>query len=161
WSQPADLEHARGRRGDEPLTIASKWDSYEEARAYSLAIDRNGYLDFRLSADGSSRGPSVRSGTPVLFEAWSHVAATFDGSVMRIFVNGLLQGTAPAPVSIYPGDAPLSIGTTYYSQQFFVGEMDDIALYARALSAGEIQAHAAALNPGARPYQPSQTQDRP
>ena len=71
--------------------------------------------------------------------AWTHVAVTFDGSALRIYVDG--RSSPPGqvlrrrPVSTNP----LRIGgDAVWSDEFFDGSLDEIRVYDRALTAGQI-----------------------
>jgi Concanavalin A-like lectin/glucanases superfamily len=97
-----------------------------------------------------ARAEHVTSRDPVTFGAWSHVAATADGRALRLFVDGKLQGVVPWSTWIYPGTVPLVIGSTLWGRAYFVGELDDVALYARALAVDEIATHVALGNPADR-----------
>ena len=73
---------------------------------------------------------------------WTHLAGTFDGSTLKIYVNGALAGTLAAtlgPVLATPFTIGTS-GTCGSANQGFVGLLDEVSLYNRALSAAEVQA---------------------
>ena len=78
---------------------------------------------------------------------WSHVAATWDGKNLRVFVNAVEKGTSPFAGSVAP--APLRralILGNYIGRKnayAFSGCLDDIRIYTRCLNAGEIFAAAA------------------
>ncbi len=77
------------------------------------------------------------------FNTFNHVAATWDGSALKLYVNGQLEGAlnlGPKTVS-YSGEA-LTIGehNIFPAQRAFDGLIDEIEFYNRALSASEIQA---------------------
>jgi hypothetical protein len=87
--------------------------------------------------------------TPISFYNWTHVAATLDGSSgnMSIYINGVLASqtnTAIRPFgALIPGDSPgVGIGNLNDGQNSFpfIGDIDEISLYRRALAVGEIQA---------------------
>lgn len=75
-------------------------------------------------------------------DAAAHAAFTFDGSTVRLYLNGTeratrsLSGTLNAPQYL-----KLGIGTVEYSGQRWNGTLDEVALYGSALSATRIQAH--------------------
>jgi hypothetical protein len=77
---------------------------------------------------------------PVPLGKWTHVVATYDGKTMRLLLNGKLKGTLPRAGAIRPPDAKLVLGS--YSQgdnrHNFVGVIDEVKLYDRALSAAEV-----------------------
>jgi hypothetical protein len=77
------------------------------------------------------------------FNTFNHVAATWDGSTLKLYVNGQLEGTlhlGPKTVS-YSGEA-LTIGdhNILPAQRAFDGLIDEVEFYNRALSGSEIQA---------------------
>ncbi len=74
---------------------------------------------------------------------WIHVAATYDGSTIKMYINGQLDATLPAGITIAANALPLSIGAQSDLQRKYQGSMDEIRIYNRALSAAEIAAFAA------------------
>jgi hypothetical protein len=72
---------------------------------------------------------------------WHHYAGTYDGSALRLFVDGIQRG-GDYPVSgVIPSDATgkLYVGNDDgYTNRYFKGAMDEVRLYDRALSATEI-----------------------
>jgi RHS repeat-associated protein len=73
-------------------------------------------------------------------DTWTHLAGTFDGSVQRIYLNGELAGSfareAPAHVT---ADALRIGGNSMSPNDFFFGVIDEVRIYARALTQLEIQ----------------------
>lgn len=70
---------------------------------------------------------------------WTHVTATFDGTNVRYYINGALTGN----VAYNPGYATSVkyIGTTNGSYAaYFRGNMDDVRVYNRPLTAAEVTA---------------------
>ena len=85
-------------------------------------------------------GWSVYSDSDIEIGVWTHLAGTYDGSSLKIYVNGVNEATK------YPGDQlvndnslPLEFGTSGASH--FDGVIDEIALYERALTSEEIEQH--------------------
>ncbi len=76
--------------------------------------------------------------------SWMHVAGTYDGSTMRLYINGVLEssmvvpGGIPAAVNTLPLTIGAQDGTS--ASRWFMGWMDDVRVYNRALSLSEIQA---------------------
>ncbi len=70
---------------------------------------------------------------------WHHVAATYDGSAQKIYVDGVMQNSTGGGLNILQGTSPVSIGARGSSNPFS-GALDEVSLYNRALSAAEIQA---------------------
>jgi chitodextrinase len=76
--------------------------------------------------------------------AWTHVAATYDGDAVRLYVDGVLRSERSVPGAIEASDGPLRIGGNAVWPEFFAGQIDDVRVYDRALSALQIQADLAA-----------------
>ncbi len=70
---------------------------------------------------------------------WSHLAATYDGSVVRLYVNGSPAGTMSVAGSIPASNGPLRIGGNSVWGEWFSGALDDVRVYNRALSQAEVQ----------------------
>jgi hypothetical protein len=68
---------------------------------------------------------------------WTHVAGTWDGMTMRVYANAVLVGSAPAP-KLPANNVDLRIGADSNGQNHFSGKLDEIAVYSRALSSGEL-----------------------
>ncbi|HXJ61212.1 MAG TPA: LamG-like jellyroll fold domain-containing protein [Verrucomicrobiae bacterium] len=71
---------------------------------------------------------------------WSHLACTYDGVVMRLYVNGVQVASRPLNSLIRTSTGPLTIGGDEIYGQFWTGGIDEVRVYARALSGPEIQA---------------------
>ena len=73
-----------------------------------------------------------------------HVAATFDGSKIRLYINGVLDDELNTPAgctSIGTNDHPLTIGAQSNGtivDGFYQGAIDDVRVFNRELSAAEI-----------------------
>jgi glucose/arabinose dehydrogenase/PKD repeat protein len=78
-------------------------------------------------------------GTALPANVWTHVAGTYDGSVLRLFVNGVQAASATISGTISVSTGPLRIGGNSMWGEFFQGRIDDVRVYNRALTQGEIQ----------------------
>lgn len=90
-----------------------------------------GYTPFA----GASWG-AIGYGSLAALNNWRHVVVTFDGSVARIYIDGVLVSMSSS-TALRPGQASFSLTTATSGWQ---GKVDDARVYGRALSAGEIQA---------------------
>ena len=70
---------------------------------------------------------------------WTHLAETYDGSSVRLYVNGTPVSTTAAAGSMVSSTAPLEIGGNTIWGEYFSGLIDEVRVYNRALSAAEIQ----------------------
>jgi hydrogenase maturation factor HypE len=71
--------------------------------------------------------------------AWTHLAATYDGANLRIFVNGVQVGALAQTGNMLVSARTLRIGGNSVWGEYFNGVIDDVRVYNRALSAAEIQ----------------------
>lgn len=81
-----------------------------------------------------------------LDHAWHHFALTYDGATLRSYVDGVPDNQMPASGTVRTTTSPLYIGAGLgwcYMAAFFKGDMDELKIYARARSAGEIAQDAA------------------
>ena len=138
WINPASV-------GGTYNNIVSKWD-WPGANAqvsYTTAVNSDGKFGFGVCNDGSC--PASSSGTVLSTSSppanqWTHFAATYDGSAMRIYVNGVLENQTDYSGGIFPGSSDLIIGAALPGLSPFAGLIDEPAVYNRALSAEEIAA---------------------
>lgn len=68
---------------------------------------------------------------------WSHIVATYDGSVVRLYRNGVMQSSASSTGNITNQNATLLIGRR--GGQNFDGKISAARIYSKALSNTEIQ----------------------
>jgi glucose/arabinose dehydrogenase len=82
---------------------------------------------------------NTAAGTSALpLNAWSHLAATYDGTNLRFYVNGVLV-TTKATTGAMPNTAnALRIGGNAVWGEYFSGLIDEVRVYNRALNASEI-----------------------
>ena len=86
---------------------------------------------------GATRSVNGTSQLPVA--AWSHVAATYDGTTLRLYLNGTQVAQLATSGSILTSSSPLRIGGNGIWGEYFNGLIDEVRVYNRALSAAEIQ----------------------
>jgi hypothetical protein len=106
----------------------------EGADGYDLDIVNN---RLRLLIGGAS----VTGATPIETGVYTLVAGTFDGTNLRVYVNGTLDGTTTVESTTTPTNAlPLHIGSdSTGAGNLFGGQIDEVELFNRALAQEEIQ----------------------
>ncbi len=73
---------------------------------------------------------------------WHHVAATFDGSSLRVYLDGMLDTSSATTVAPTPGVATIKLGGRGDdAAQRLGGSLDEVAIYPSALSPEAIAAH--------------------
>ena len=81
----------------------------------------------------------TRGTAPVALNAWTHLASTYDGSVLRLFVNGVQVSTRALAGPIAASTGALRIGGNAVWPEWFQGLIDEVRVYNRALTPAEIQ----------------------
>ncbi len=133
------------RNSSSDLFILGKWlFSAPDAngRAYALSMASN-KAKFWISSDGTDANTSsVVSTVSLALNQWYMVTGTFNGTLMSIYVNGVLNGTT-AKVSNISNETlvPTFVGVqnggaTLFS--YWNGSIDEIGIWNRSLSSGEV-----------------------
>lgn len=80
---------------------------------------------------------------------WHHLAITREGDLFKFFQDGKLLGSATNSVELPDPEAPLLLGSAEDTnpERLLVGRLDDVSIYARALSDNEIGQLAAIPEP--------------
>jgi len=69
---------------------------------------------------------------------WHHIFATFDGSILKVYVDKILEGTSPSFTSTDYGASSWLIGKFRGNAEYFNGLINDARIYNRAISPDEI-----------------------
>ncbi len=102
--------------------------------SYGLTWYTDGRSWFYISGGGNNCKASIAPGF------WHHVAGTFDGREMRLYVDGQLRDSRTLVATIRPG-GPLLIGDRGDARgSCFAGLIDEVRVWSRALSADEVLA---------------------
>ena len=80
------------------------------------------------------------AGSPLARNTWAHLAVTYDGAKLRLYVNGILVSSTAHTGNIETSNNPLQIGGDSIFGQYFAGLIDEVRVYNRALSSSEIVA---------------------
>jgi len=81
----------------------------------------------------------LQTENPLPLSQWSHLAVTYDGSVLCLYLNARLLASRPATGAIPATDLPLHLGADSNGASNFIGRLADVRLYQQALSLEEIQ----------------------
>ena len=114
-----------------------------------LSRQRAGTEAYVLYAARSSSAPAgsavldgaetdLPGGAALPLDTWSHLALTYDGSALRLYVNAALVASTPATGQLPISGGNLEIGGSSLSGARFGGLIDEVRVYDRALSAAEL-----------------------
>ena len=120
--------------------------------SYALYTGDSGGLIFYICTEDNGNVPSPDAGTGVWDGNFHYVVGTYDGSTVRLFVDGqeVGNGVGASGSIVYVGPVTdLLFGSLSWASGFgFTGAMDEVQVYDRALSPGEIQANYNAAHGG-------------
>ena len=109
--------------------------------AYTLyANDNAPWPATYVRMTGASVSAGAAGAAAVPLNTWTHLASTYNGSAITLYVNGTAVSTKPATGTVTTSMGPLHIGGNGIWGEFFTGLIDEVRIYSRALSAAEIQA---------------------
>ena len=120
-------------------------------QGFAFFVRDDGGPGFNVSTGGVGATGSADDATPLTLGTWTHLAATFDGSVITLYVNGTVRDTSALSGSIANAD---TLGTriggnltdgTSAAQQPFYGAIDDLGVWNEALQAARIVQQAGML----------------
>ncbi len=104
-----------------------------------LVLRNTDLVDFSIFHNNS--GNFVYSNAPSATSLWQHIVATWNGSQIKIFQNGVILDSIAFSQNLNPCLEPLTIGKrAFQSDLHFNGKIDDIAIWNRALTQQEITA---------------------
>ncbi|MBI1836101.1 MAG: fibronectin type III domain-containing protein [Flavobacteriia bacterium] len=105
---------------------------------FLLRRSTNSYYEFWVGNGGVWN--QLTSSIAPVSNVWQHVAATWDGSVSKIYINGIIAGTINTAISSFgtANNNNIWIGANNINENFN-GKIDEVRVWNRTLSQAEIQ----------------------
>jgi murein DD-endopeptidase MepM/ murein hydrolase activator NlpD len=131
-------------------TTGSAWHEVLFNRRVGFADDRTGFSfglrasgPLRLQVGDGSNPTYAYSISPIPMHEWTHVAATWDGQHLRIYVNGKLDGppvpfTGPINYGTFTFDTLLGRSDAGSPGDSFRGEIDEMRIWSEARSEAQL-----------------------
>jgi hypothetical protein len=127
---------------------------------FYLALDNADTVEFGTVRTGTSSVSAVgTTAAPLTDGQWHFIAGVFDGSEFKVYVDGVLVGSAPDSYGVTIGNEPTTIGsgmnTSGGPTEYFPGSIADVSIFNAALSDSDIATLAGdptANVPQAKPY---------
>ncbi|MBN1576353.1 MAG: hypothetical protein JW913_07375 [Chitinispirillaceae bacterium] len=123
---------------------------------YNLQITDNGKLYLSMAPGRTGDWIKCESDAALLPKTWYHIAATYDGSLIKLYVNGTVAkqtghtgGFTSSPIAARIGSQIRVSDTLATSSEIidrFNGKIDELKLYNYALSSDTITAHFASYD---------------
>jgi hypothetical protein len=112
--------------------------------------EQPGSLVYALYANTDINRPSIEASMPGAYNiqtgtsqlplnTWTHLAATYDGATLRLYVNGVQVGSRGVTGNVLVSTGALRIGGNAVWGEYFSGLIDEVRIYNRALTQTEIQ----------------------
>ncbi|UHO38091.1 T9SS type A sorting domain-containing protein [Chryseobacterium capnotolerans] len=95
----------------------------------------NNKLQFVLSINNVQQ--KLASSTALNANTWYHVAATYDGSTMKLYINGTLDASKAQTGNVNSNGA-FNVGYLYNTSRNFNGKIDEVRVWKKALTQTEI-----------------------
>lgn len=110
-------------------TVVNKWYAPD---SWGLFIEPN-YYNFTVSLPGGNKSVRYPASTGV----WTHVAAVYTGSQLRLYINGSRVQTISASGTINASNRPIAIGG-HPSWNAFDGKIDEVKVWGVALNDSQV-----------------------
>jgi Concanavalin A-like lectin/glucanases superfamily len=104
---------------------------------YGLYADQAGGRPLGQVFIGAERNAIGAASLPL--DTWTHLATTYDGAVVRFYVNGVLAGSTSVSGAMTASTGVLRIGGNSIWSEWFAGLIDEVRIYNRVLTVSEIQ----------------------
>ncbi len=135
WIKPENLAAKQGIVGKWGGTVTGNW--YESP--YMIAFDDYGKVRIAIGADVST-GSIYIPASNFTSGNWYHIAATYDGSVLRGYLNGVEKDSEQYDFTLVSNSSSVEIGRYGNSTKYcFDGDIDKVRLYNRALDQDAVQ----------------------
>lgn len=114
------------------------WYDVPNNKGYYLAAGGSGQIYFGIHND-TVDAELVSSSARIIASKWHHVAATYNGIKLRVFVDGVLRDSMSDTISVgLPNFTPLTIGGLSNATQMWSGKIDEVRIWNYAKSNSQI-----------------------
>ncbi len=127
--------------GDAPVGLMNPLAKEEQ---YWIHASSDNSIQAKINV-GGTRYIATTGADFIEIGVWHHVAGTYDGDALKLYVNGVLRDSNTLPSgSLSVTTNILAIGTWSSLVDFFEGTVDEVRIWSRPLSASEVLASAQA-----------------
>jgi hypothetical protein len=117
--------------------IINKEQNAGTSGGYMLRVGEGGKLNMNLG-DGNWNELTTQNNVLTL-NTWHHIAGTYDGTKMRLYVDGMAVDSTNYSINFINSSANLTIGSHPVWDRFFEGVIDEVRIWNVARTGAEIQ----------------------
>jgi hypothetical protein len=122
------------------VALDRSWNTVLSRGDDSWRSSRAGENNFMEAAVGGTSGNYLYGVTPVDDDKWHHFGAVYDGDTFTLYLDGEKESSEESTGLITASTYPLLIGENAQATgRFWNGLIDEVVIYDRALSTGEIR----------------------
>jgi prepilin-type N-terminal cleavage/methylation domain-containing protein len=119
--------------------IVTKWTQPGNQRSFALDALNTNKMEIVIDEYGNgATSTTLNDPNSFSLSSWNYAVATFDGATARVYLNGQLDASASS-VPPFLSTSAVTIGEDGGGNSPLPGQVDDVRIYNRALSAAEIQ----------------------
>lgn len=113
---------------------------YQKGTNTYLRVDNpsGSSLDIEANLDLATTDANINVSAPITTATWNYIAVTWDGTTLRVYINGVERGSGTGSGAISSDTNNLLIGGTTTAN--FDGTIDEFKVYNSALTAQQIKA---------------------
>jgi len=142
WVNPETLTTATTNHSVSNVFLARASDAYNDN--FELGITNTGNLKIYFDTNAGKSTISLGNGE-LTTDDWHSVALTFDNGLVTAYLNGnkyekTINGTMMDAAGNTNGSSPITLGSSQHVDNYYNGGLDDIAIWNKALTVGEIGA---------------------
>jgi prepilin-type N-terminal cleavage/methylation domain-containing protein len=102
---------------------------------YAFFLANDGLIFYRGSDVTNNPQSNLQAASTITAGVWNYVVATYDGSTMRVYVNGVLRGSLADATASNTNTEPFRVAGGIFNS-YFNGGIDEAAVYNKALTCG-------------------------
>jgi len=138
WLRPTDITSNNG----EGRIISKASGTSANQHIWMLSSDENSGAvvpRVRINTNGSTTTLLGRPDAPIANNQWAQIVASYDGAIIRLYLNGDEVGSSAASGLIGQGSSvPASIGNQPDGSRGFVGLLDDVCIFDYAITEQDV-----------------------
>jgi len=147
FSQFTGMSWVKINQNNDQEYMANKWWD-GTTRGWAMIAGGSGKLQINYGTSDVPGGGSLASNSDYPVNTWFHYGVTYDGSTLKIYIDGKLDANKTLTGTIGGNTAPFTIGCQVRTAaglcnngdgQYFNGTIDEVRIYNRSLSAEEVK----------------------